>query len=77
SAGAPLWLIAPAGGAVIAGFALAILQSRLEAKRSIPSGWFAVPALPLALYGLLLIAREGGAALTQLIVLGCAFAHLM
>lgn len=77
SAGAPLWLIAPAGGAVIAGFALAIFQSRLEAKRSIPSGWFAVPALPLALYGLLLVAREGGAALSQLIVLGCAFAHLM
>lgn len=77
SAGAPLWLIAPGGMAVIAGFTLSILQSRLDAKRSIPSRWIGVPALPLVVYGALLVAEQSGAALSQLIVLGCAFAHLM
>lgn len=75
---ASFWLIGIGTVAVIGGTALAAIQSRMEGKRSIASYWLWLPALPLALYGAgLLLSQSLLLGLSQLLLLGCAFAHLI
>lgn len=75
---APQWQVWLGGAALVLGIGVSLLQSRLEGKRAIPATWLLLPALPLSLYGVGLLAATGWVSgLLQMVLLGAAFAHLM